>query len=61
MKKINERRFGVRTKKPDGIWSANVTQVFVIVYYQEAEERIRPGGIVQDEDRKGIAEGGMAR
>ena len=59
--KINERRFGVRTKEPDGIWSANVTQVFVIVYYQEAEERIRGGGIVQDEDRKGIAEGGMAR
>ena len=58
---INQRRFGVRTKQPDGIWSANVTQVFVIVYYQEAEERKRPAGIVQDQDRRGIAEGGMAR
>lgn len=59
--KINARRFGVGTKKPSGIWSANMTQVFVIVYYQEAEERKRKGGIVQDEDRRAVAEGGMAR
>jgi len=59
--KINARRFGVGTKKPSGIWSANVTQVFVMVYYQRTEGRKRPGGIVQDENRRGIAEGGMAR
>jgi hypothetical protein len=59
--KINARRFGVGTKKPSGVWSANLTQVFVVVYYQEAQERKRPGGIVQDKDRRGIAEGGMAR
>lgn len=59
--KINARRFGVRTTQPTGIWSANVTQVFVIVYYQETEGGKKPGGIVQDEDNRGIAEGGIAR
>ena len=61
--KINSRRFGVRTPfYLSGIWSANVTQVFIIVYYQEAaEEAKKQGGIVQDEDNRGIAEGGIAR
>lgn len=61
--KINARRFGVHTAgSMTGIWSANLTQVFVIVYYtEESEEAKKQGGIVQDEDSKGIAEGGIAR
>lgn len=59
--KVNARRFGMATKEPSGIWSVNATQVFVIVYSQEGEERKRPGGVIQDQDRRGIAEGGIAR
>ena len=41
---------------------SRITQSFVIVYYTEAgEEAKKRGGIVQDEDSKGITEGGIAR
>ena len=59
--KINARRFGVRSGNNSGIWSASVTQIFVIVFYKEAIEAKRKGGIVQDEDNRGITEGGIAR
>ena len=59
--KINARRFGVQSGSNSGIWSANVTQIFLTVFYQEAIEAKRKGGIVQDEDNQGIAEGGIAK
>jgi len=41
---------------------SRITQSFVIVYYtEEAEEAKKQGGIVQDEDSRGLVEGGIAR
>jgi hypothetical protein len=59
--KINALRFGVQSGDNSGIWSANVTQIFIIVFYKEAIEAKGKGGIVQDEDNRGITEGGIAK
>jgi hypothetical protein len=57
---INIKRFGVANNDIDDLGDM-VTQQYVVVYYTPAAGNITPGGIVQDGDGRGIAEGGIAR
>jgi len=59
--KINARRFGVKSKDPGGIWSANVTQIFVIVYYAEAAGKPSEPIVRESEDARGICRGRIVR
>ncbi|MFQ6031333.1 MAG: hypothetical protein ACE5K2_00300 [Candidatus Zixiibacteriota bacterium] len=59
---INDRRFGVRTGTVESGRQTYLTQIYLIVYYQEVEEVAKKqGGIVQDENNRGMAEGGIAK
>jgi hypothetical protein len=57
---INNRRFGFGNNVI-GEASIYVTQEEVVVYYTPSEGTNKQGGVVQDKDNRGIAEGGIAR
>jgi hypothetical protein len=57
---INNRRFGFRTvSTTDG--GGKVTQLYLGVTYTPSEEKEKSGGLIQDQEKGGVAEGGIAR
>ena len=57
---INAKRFGFGNNDIDDLGDM-VTQQYVVVYYTLAAGKKIGGGLIQDENKTGIAEGGIAR
>ena len=58
---VNNHGWGVRLLVNLGSDQIRLTWVEVVVYGTSVAVTSKPGGMVQDEDHKGIAEGGIAR
>jgi hypothetical protein len=57
---INAKRFGFANNDIDDLGDL-VTQQYVVVYYTPAAGKKTCGGLIQDENNTGIAEGGITR
>jgi hypothetical protein len=57
---INAKKFGFGNNDIDDLGDM-VTQQYVVVYYTPAAGKKLPGGVIQDENNQGVAEGGIAR
>jgi hypothetical protein len=58
---VNNHGWGIRLLVNLGSDLIRLTWVEVIVYGTSAAVTEKPGGLVQDQDNKGIVEGGIAR